>query len=821
MSAGGFDILAIPLSEGCGPAGACLILAASGTDVSLDSDQCKPLEGKLPTGWLGRQSPPDGIPAPITTQEHPDGLRIRLLETRPYDWALEGKGTENLGLRSPLEDKRRQRWSIRHQKNVPPSGSFTVINHLGLSALEILSAEGEVILSIPLEFVSSKLDFDSEYRRMTEDIAGFCEQLLLSWDAPTSLTFSASHEKEARLVLEQFLFLRHFLTDERLGRLLEMIARNPHSKLEEIRTWTPAAMVRSTQHLSDPQRMLRNWHRNGTRNTPGEALEVRKEDKRDTPPNRFLKFALNSFRSICLEVAEMSKEHSQTGNEARALLGQLDAILARRFFRDLGPLRRLPLDNQTLQKGEGYREVLQAWILTRAAASLSWDGQQDSYQGSSRDVATLYEYWIFLKLHKILEKFPGMKRKVGSSDPESFIKEDGTGITLNLKSGNHASSRFILDEGTEQSLCVDLHYERTFTSNREANSGASYSRNFRPDYTLSIFPAKFTREEKALAAGQASHLHFDAKYRAEKLAGIFGEEDENEDELADEKITGKASGTYKRADLLKMHTYNDALRQTIGSYVLYPGDGDPNEMRKFHEIAPGVGAFVMKPGNEDCLTALEGFLEDVFKHQQSQFTQFRYLTETGHQTHRDPPRTLDEGKAAYQVARPNAPCVIMWLPVKNAEAFKTAGFAYCRVTLKKEDKRTLDLNLSTELGSEFLPAGKGQGGKMTGLGWRAKIRGARFLSSEKLKAYIEDKGQSDKIQSSGSGESYLLYEFDQISPIQKLDLSEVHSRHKSGSEYMAVSCSWKEIIQSHSAPPKSTAPARETPASSPGGGDLP
>ena len=91
MSAGGFDILAIPLPEGYGPTGAHLILAASGTEVSLDSDNCEPLEGVLPAGWHGRESPTNGSPAPITLQEHSDGLRIRLLETTPYDWALEGE----------------------------------------------------------------------------------------------------------------------------------------------------------------------------------------------------------------------------------------------------------------------------------------------------------------------------------------------------------------------------------------------------------------------------------------------------------------------------------------------------------------------------------------------------------------------------------------------------------------------------------------------------------------------------------------------------------------------------------------------------------
>jgi hypothetical protein len=246
------------------------------------------------------------------------------------------------------------------------------------------------------------------------------------------------------------------------------------------------------------------------------------------------------------------------------------------------------------------------------------------------------------------------------------------------------------------------------------------------------------------------------------------------------------------------------MRQTIGSYVLYPGDGDPNEMRKFHEIAPGVGAFVMKPGNEECLEALAGFLGDVFKHQQSQFTQFRYLAETNFTTHRNPPQILEESKLEFNVARHDAPCVIMWIHAKNEGAFKAAGFAYCRVELGPDSKRTLNLNLSTEIGSEFIPAGKGQGGRMTGLGWRAKIRGARFLSVQSLKDYIKEKGQSGNIKSSFKAKSYLLYEFDQASTIHKFDLAEAHAKHrsKSDSEYMAVSCSWKEILKSQDPPSK-------------------
>ena len=45
-----------------------------------------------------------------------------------------------------------------------------------------------------------------------------------------------------------------------------------------------------------------------------------------------------------------------------------------------------------------------------------------------------------------------------------------------------------------------------------------------------------------------------------------------------------------------MHTYNDAIRRTIGSYVLYPGninhaDKGNKVFSLYDEILPGVGAF--------------------------------------------------------------------------------------------------------------------------------------------------------------------------------------------------------------------------------------
>ena len=86
------------------------------------------------------------------------------------------------------------------------SGAFAVINHLGMADFRVRAGDGEK--RFLLEIISSKLDYDREFRRITEDIADFCQQLLLSWDGPTSLRFASDPGESARISLERFLFVR-------------------------------------------------------------------------------------------------------------------------------------------------------------------------------------------------------------------------------------------------------------------------------------------------------------------------------------------------------------------------------------------------------------------------------------------------------------------------------------------------------------------------------------------------------------------------------------------------------------------------------------
>lgn len=98
------------------------------------------------------------------------------------------------------------------------------------------------------------------------------------------------------------------------------------------------------------------------------------------------------------------------------------------------------------------------------------------------------------------------------------------------------------------------------------------------------------------------------------MSARMGTEEAEREELNEEKAAS-TTNTYKRGDLLKMHTYNDAIRRTVGSYVLYPGSGETGEkgqFRLFEEILPGVGAFAMKPSiSRTAENALRDFIEKV------------------------------------------------------------------------------------------------------------------------------------------------------------------------------------------------------------------
>lgn len=224
---------------------------------------------------------------------------------------------------------------------------------------------------------------------------------------------------------------------------------------------------------------------------------------------------------------------------------------------------------------------------------------------------------MFFELRKIISSIDNCQCVQAAEKP--FINTDN-GLTMSLSEGQTSCQAFLLpDLGAR----VNLYYNRTFSREEFSNTkyAGSYSRPFRPDYTLEVYPSDFIRPEDAVREGAVSYIHFDAKYRITDLRSFIGadENEMTEEQIKEEVENDKqdsVTNTYKRGDLLKMHTYNDAIRRTVGSYVLYPGDFDSKtkNYRLFEEVLPGVGAFAIKPSIQaDSENALKDFISEIIE----------------------------------------------------------------------------------------------------------------------------------------------------------------------------------------------------------------
>ena len=177
-------------------------------------------------------------------------------------------------------------------------------------------------------------------------------------------------------------------------------------------------------------------------------------------------------------------------------------------------------------------------------------------------------------------------------------------ISLNLKQGTTIALKGVFNS-IYRNLNVQFSYNRSFGGKKSYPSAGSYTTTLRPDYTLSFWPHEIMSEKDAELKELITHIHFDAKYKVNNFYELVSKSEKDELsekenlELIKEEEEENLKGTFKNQDLLKMHAYKDAIRRTGGAYVLYPGEGKDEPFRGFHELIPGLGAFVIKPNKSD------------------------------------------------------------------------------------------------------------------------------------------------------------------------------------------------------------------------------
>ena len=536
---------------------------------------------------------------------------LRLLETKRYIVKIESKDKYGADL---LHFQNEQNKFLRLDRD-EVSVTFQFVNYLGRSKISFRTNAG--IKQMQFEVIPDKMDYEDDYIKMTESLAEACAELLLEYSGATSNLYRQSGDN-SKVLLEQFIFLRQFCYSQNIQSLFETIKRNPDRVLISNESFKQfGAGIPAKKFFTNPFSYGRGWQKAGIRESgksvylPWEIAVTEKHDSLDTSANRFIKYALGKFDMICQELVGAltdkngSVKQAECLQEAQTIHYMLEDIFRDSFFDDIGMFDIMPGNNQILQKREGYSQIFAAYSMIDLALQLDWKGKDEVYEGESKNVALLYEYWLFFELYKIIKSIDDCVMIAGLKD--AFITNTDDGITISLEQDKRSCQSFVI---SKYGVKVNLYYNRTFSYKefKTTQYEGSYSRPFRPDYTIAIYPEYYSGElngeKQAINDGAVSYIHFDAKYRITDLTAFVGRNEsgrmmEEEEELIEDK-TEEVTNTYRRGDLLKMHTYNDAIRRTIGSYVLYPGTGAPAKTAAYmmyDEILPGVGAFAIRPGN--------------------------------------------------------------------------------------------------------------------------------------------------------------------------------------------------------------------------------
>ena len=556
--------------------------------------------------------------APLLVDETPGSSEgsIQLLEEFEYRYQIT---VENMSVK---------RWSTDRPEIFQPdtldgrTGRIRTGSHTGWLPV-VIFADDEPAGNITLEVRSRKLNYQNEYQWMMGDVAEALTEIVMYNFAATEQRFVVDDTRDAVTLYQRFAFLRSLVATDGFRAAISEIVKRPHVSWEQIHeAAAPGHGMKGTsfllRQLARPGRRV-PWPAGPIDTTLRTLDRCKTEVSLDTTPNRFVKFALTRWRGVVSRIEEILRQGENNPvrrrgiRETNQVLDELDAMLSEELFREVGALHRFPGNDQVLQKREGYREILRAYIQFDVASKLAWSGGEDVYGAGQRDVAMLYEFWVFIKLAKIIADLCDTK-----VDFSSLIEVKPDGLNVSLRKGRAKVLRGTANR-LGRKLSVELWFNRTYGSSRTLGSETSWSEEMRPDYTLRIGSAS-----GETAAFDPILLHFDAKYRLQMLNDVFGFDEEQLEPFSIDRLsTRREARIAARSDLLKMHAYRDAIRRSAGAYIIYPGT-ENDIRREYHELLPGLGAFAFRPtetGTRDGSDAIRQFVMDIFDHVASQITQ--------------------------------------------------------------------------------------------------------------------------------------------------------------------------------------------------------
>jgi predicted component of viral defense system (DUF524 family) len=512
------------------------------------------------------------------------------------------------------------------------------------------STQEDKEFTISIEVLATKFDteldksYRENYRFMLKDITDKCTELLMQINSPIEQNFETDFSRDNETIYQRFCFVSSIIQNKDFEEAVLKIIASPKTNwdteqelidIRRIKRFNNGASKQITSNSNRiPLEVSHPLYKVGIQSIPNKISSLKKIEHTDTPENRFIKHALEVFLKFAENCQEHFKDKGYTRQtiEASSLVSKLDGYLSQSFFKNISRPTSLKLNSPVLQRKSGYREVLSTWLQFDLASKLIWKGGDDIYKAGKRDIATLYEYWLFFTLYDLFKS----KFKINNNEHEEqpynhLIEPTKDGLNVMIKQGKHTAICGDFDAGSRK-LRVNFSYNRSFkggTKYTDERAG-SYTTTLRPDYTLSIWPAFLKNEVEAEKEELIVHIHFDAKYKVTQ----FQIHTSTDNDILDEEEKNERKGFYKNADLLKMHAYKDAIRRSGGAYILYPGTKS-DKIRGFHEIIPGLGAFSINPtSHNNDISELSRFIDLVIDHLLDRASQRENVSHKTHQIYK-------------------------------------------------------------------------------------------------------------------------------------------------------------------------------------------
>lgn len=436
---------------------------------------------------------------------------------------------------------------------------------------------------VRLQVTSTKLG-DDGISGLLEQVSRLSSSLVFGWRSPTWFAANASGEQRSPIPYHQLQFLREAILrlppGERLQDFFEAVERNSTRHFVLERPVVPVERARNfdarsiANILSHPERLVTVQSKDAVKGNPLAAAlrighppvehfptQVSVSSRRlsyDTPENRFIKHFLAECLAIVYRFLDEKALHWQMRADCREMATILESASRALFLSDVGVLSSFAGPTQALAKAEGYKDLLELWIALGSHQSLPTSEREIDRLLQGKDVALLYEYWVFLKVLQAVSTASGF-----TNGPVSVSRND-------------------MGEGLDRGLKVQLSPSITvaFNPSYTRTAGTAYSTPLRPDVVVTLGSLRYA---------------FDAKYRLNWLSSL---EDAQDDEA-----------TFVRADIYKMHTYRDAIENMQSSFVVYPGTefvffergkerrSSPDDIDTFD----GVGAIPARPDGAESL----------------------------------------------------------------------------------------------------------------------------------------------------------------------------------------------------------------------------